>query len=50
MDRSLLEIIEENPEGISIERIRLYIYQLLKATMCLHDKEIIHRDIKPENL
>lgn len=50
MDRSLLEIIEENPQGISQEKIRLYTYQLLKATTYLHDRETLHRDIKPENL
>ena len=49
MDRSLLEIIEEHPQGISLEKIRLYVFQLLKATMYLHDRETIHRDIKPEN-
>ena len=49
MDRSLLEVIEECPQGISLEKIRLYVFQLLKATWYLHDRETIHRDIKPEN-
>ena len=50
MDRSMLEIIEENSRGVEKDRIRLFVYQLQKATMYLHESEIIHRDIKPENL
>lgn len=50
MDRSLLEVIEEFPNGINHDKIRLYIYQQLKAILYLHKTEILHRDIKPENL
>ena len=50
MDKSLLELIEEFPNGINQDKIRLYVYQQIKATLYLHKTEIIHRDIKPENL
>jgi 5'-AMP-activated protein kinase catalytic alpha subunit len=30
--------------------LRSFIYQLLKALQCLHDKGFAHRDLKPENI
>ena len=50
MEKNLLEIIEENDEGIEQREIKLYIYQLLKALHYLHQRDTVHRDIKPENL
>jgi cyclin-dependent kinase-like len=47
---NLLEAIEENPSGIDPEKLRQYIYELLKAIEFCHRHNIIHRDIKPENL
>jgi serine/threonine protein kinase len=35
---------------LSICRLRSYIYQLLKALQCLHEKGFAHRDLKPENI
>ena len=50
MERNLLEILEENSNGIPKEEVRSYILQLCKAIDYCHKQEIIHRDIKPENL
>lgn len=50
VDRNLLEMLEENPNGIDAEQIRYIIYQLLSAINYCHQQDIIHRDIKPENL
>ena len=50
LEKNLLEVLEENPNGIDLDSVRSYIYQLLKAIEFCHRKEIIHRDIKPENL
>ncbi|OMJ72736.1 hypothetical protein SteCoe_28742 [Stentor coeruleus] len=50
VDKNLLEIIEENQNGIEPEKIKWYIYQLCKAINFCHMQNVIHRDIKPENL
>lgn len=55
VDRTLLEVLEESPYGISVRckqtaLIKSYIYQLLKGLDHCHRLQIIHRDIKPENL
>jgi cyclin-dependent kinase-like len=50
VDHTVLQDIEVNPEGLPSERVRLLMYQMLKAVEFMHDKNFIHRDIKPENL
>ena len=50
VDKNLLELLQETPNGISPSKIKYLIYQLIKAIKYLHSKNIIHRDIKPENL
>ena len=50
LEKNLLEVLEENPNGIELDQVNHYIYQLLKAIEYCHRKDIIHRDIKPENL
>ena len=50
LEKNLLEILEENPNGIELDQVRHYIYQLLKAIEYCHRNNVIHRDIKPENL
>jgi cyclin-dependent kinase-like len=50
MERNLLEVLEEQPNGLDPEYIRKIIYQLTKAIDYMHSYDIIHRDIKPENL
>ena len=50
LEKNLLEILEENPNGIDLDHVRTYIYQLLKAIEYCHRNNVIHRDIKPENL
>ncbi|OMJ72142.1 hypothetical protein SteCoe_29479 [Stentor coeruleus] len=50
VDRNLLEVLEQKPNGIEPEFIQQYIYQLCKAIDFCHSQSIIHRDIKPENL
>ncbi|XP_025084800.1 cyclin-dependent kinase-like 5 isoform X2 [Pomacea canaliculata] len=46
----MLELLEEMPNGVPLEKVRSYTYQLCKAVCWCHVNEIIHRDIKPENL
>jgi cyclin-dependent kinase-like len=50
MDRNLLEVLEEKPEGLDRSSVRFFIYQLLKAVDYFHSHGVMHRDIKPENL
>ena len=50
LEKNLLEVLEENPNGIELDQVCHYIYQLLKAIEYCHRRDVIHRDIKPENL
>ena len=50
MDRNLLEVLEEKPDGLDRDSVRYFIYQLLKACDYFHSQNVMHRDIKPENL
>lgn len=35
---------------LPIEKIRIYMYQMIKGLHHIHENDIIHRDIKPENI
>ncbi|XP_076446086.1 uncharacterized protein LOC143283715 isoform X2 [Babylonia areolata] len=50
VERNMLELLEEQPNGVAMEKVRSYTYQLCKAMQWCHANDIIHRDIKPENL
>ena len=50
VDKNLLEILEEKPNGVNAETLKRYVYQIVKAIDYCHSKDVIHRDIKPENL
>ena len=50
VEKNLLELLQETPNGLDPQLIKKIIYQLCKATSYLHNNNIIHRDIKPENL
>ena len=50
VDKNLLELLQEHPNGLEPSLIRSLIYQICKSIKYLHDQNIIHRDIKPENL
>lgn len=36
MDRNLLEVLEEKPDGLDRESVKFFIYQLLKAVDYFH--------------
>ena len=50
MDRNLLEVLEDQPNGLDAQKVKTYIYQLLKAIDYCHRQHVVHRDVKPENL
>ncbi|XP_053562391.1 cyclin-dependent kinase-like 5 isoform X2 [Bombina bombina] len=50
VEKNMLELLEEMPNGCPPEKVKNYIYQLIKAIHWCHKNDIVHRDIKPENL
>ncbi|XP_075769968.1 cyclin-dependent kinase-like 5 isoform X3 [Pelodiscus sinensis] len=50
VEKNMLELLEEMPNGVPPEKVKSYIYQLIKAINWCHKNDIVHRDIKPENL
>jgi len=50
MDMNIYELIRGRKMYLSDRRVRLYMYQLLKAMAHMHQNGIFHRDIKPENI
>lgn len=50
VERNMLELLEEMPNGVPSHKVRGYIFQLIKAIKWCHQNDVIHRDIKPENL
>jgi cyclin-dependent kinase-like len=50
VDRNLLEVLEEKPNGLPPPLVQRYVYQLCQAIHWCHSSGVVHRDIKPENL
>jgi len=50
VEKSMLDILEANPNGVDVETVRVLTCQLIRAIEYCHRHDVIHRDIKPENL
>ena len=50
VEKNLLEVLEDNANGLHPDLVRQYIFQLCQALDWCHGNDVIHRDIKPENL
>ncbi|XP_037533028.1 probable cyclin-dependent serine/threonine-protein kinase DDB_G0278487 [Nematolebias whitei] len=50
VDRTLLNDLEQNPNGLDLNTCRQYLFQVLRAADFCHQQNVIHRDIKPENI
>ncbi|KAL4465914.1 hypothetical protein ABPG74_004151 [Tetrahymena malaccensis] len=50
MDQNLYEAIRGKKQYLNQQKVKFYMYQLLKAIDHMHKKGIFHRDIKPENI
>ncbi|KAK2959231.1 putative MAPK/MAK/MRK overlapping kinase [Blattamonas nauphoetae] len=50
MTCNLYELIKDRQQYLPESKVKLYIYQLLRALDFMHRNGIFHRDIKPENV
>lgn len=50
VERTILEDLERNPDGMDPIETKKCLWQLLRSIDYCHTHNIIHRDIKPENL
>ncbi|CAM6059097.1 unnamed protein product [Sphagnum tenellum] len=50
MEMNIYELIRGRQNYVSEDRIKSYMYQLMKAMDHMHRNGIFHRDIKPENI
>jgi len=50
VEKTVLEELEKNPEGLDELSFKRLMWQLIKAIQFCHKNNIVHRDIKPENL
>ncbi|WIA11475.1 hypothetical protein OEZ85_011589 [Tetradesmus obliquus] len=50
MDMNIYELIRGRRHYVAEDRVRSYLYQLMKSLDHMHRNGIFHRDIKPENI
>ncbi|XP_062987780.1 cyclin-dependent kinase-like 2 [Elgaria multicarinata webbii] len=50
VDHTVLDDLETFPNGLDYNRVRKYLFQIIKGIGFCHSHNIIHRDIKPENI
>ncbi|XP_078233808.1 cyclin-dependent kinase-like 2 isoform X4 [Pogona vitticeps] len=50
VDHTVLDDLEMFPNGLDYNKVRKYLYQIIKGIGFCHSHNIIHRDIKPENI
>jgi len=50
MDMNIYELIRGRRHYVAEERVKNYMYQLMRAMDHMHRNGIFHRDIKPENI
>jgi renal tumor antigen len=50
MEMNMYESLKAKKNPLTYQKIRNYMYQVLKAIDFMHRKGIFHRDIKPENI
>uniref|UniRef100_A0A8C2HMG7 Cyclin dependent kinase like 5 n=1 Tax=Cyprinus carpio TaxID=7962 RepID=A0A8C2HMG7_CYPCA len=47
VEKNMLELLEDMPNGAPPEKVRIYIYQLIKAIHWCHKNNIVHRGAGP---
>jgi serine/threonine protein kinase len=49
-DLTLERLVQNTPQGLSLDQVKLIARQLSEAVAFLHENKIAHRDIKPDNI
>jgi len=50
MEQNLYDAIKGRKHNVPENRVKYYMYQVMKATDHMHRNGIFHRDVKPENI
>lgn len=50
LDRSLYDIVSNTERGLSLDRVREQLRQILEALVTCRNANLIHCDLKPENI
>lgn len=50
MDMNMYESLKNKKNPLTFQKIKFYMFQVLRAIEFMHRKGIFHRDIKPENI
>lgn len=50
VSKNILQMLKESPNPVHEDRIRKYMFQIIKGLEHMHKQGYFHRDMKPENL
>ena len=50
MDMNMYECLKNKKNPLTFQKIKFYMFQVMRAIEFMHRKGIFHRDIKPENI
>ncbi|XP_063283116.1 cyclin-dependent kinase-like 5 [Pelobates fuscus] len=50
IEKSMIDVLQQMPNGVPADKINNYSYQLIKAIDWCHKNNIVHRDLKPDNV
>ncbi|KAL4618173.1 cyclin-dependent kinase-like 2 isoform X2 [Arapaima gigas] len=50
VEHTILDDLEQHPGGLEYNKVRRYLFQILRGIAFCHQHNVIHRDIKPENV
>ena len=48
--KSLEQVLAENPRGLPLDEVEIWLAGIATGTAFLHDRGIVHRDLKPANV
>ncbi|XP_068239217.1 cyclin-dependent kinase 17-like isoform X2 [Palaemon carinicauda] len=50
LDRDLKQYMDECGAQLSLNNVKIFLYQLLRGLAYCHQRRVLHRDLKPQNL